>query len=309
LRDAAGFAPATGAWKRLTDAPVPLAEASTVVVGDVVYWWIPQGGDRRPVFLAYDGAEDRWQRLPAPDVAGSDRWLHLVATDDRVIAYRDTHERGGDHPDLVYDRARDVWRDLPRDPLAPSFDRRLVWTGDEVELLALDLVDEPGAQEPSLDRTAASTFASRSWHQLPDAEAVVGGWPTWFAVDGLVVNAATGGADGGDTNGWGRWYPYGGIFDADEGSWSPLPQPSGKARRWLDVSAAGSRAVLNDSGWLFDVPTRTWTSVARPPDGTDREQAVALGDGRLFVWGGVSWDDDQGSLSADGWIADVAPSS
>lgn len=184
----------------------------------------------------------------------------------------------------------------------------MVWAGDEVVLLALDLVDNPGAEEPSLYRAVAYSFASRSWRMLPDAETVVGGWPTWFAVDGLIVNASTGGADGGETNGWGRWYPYGGIFEPAAASWSALPQPPEETRPWLNVSAAGDRAVLNDAGWVFDVPTHTWTNVPRPVDSTDGGQAVALGGGRLFVWGGVTWDDDQGSLSADGWTANIAPS-
>jgi hypothetical protein len=130
--------------------------------------------------------------------------LQLVAAGDLVVAYRSTNERGANDQDLVYDSALRAWRDLPRDPLAPSFDRSMVWTGRELVLLALDLVDNPGAEEPSLYRAAAFTFASRSWRRLPDSE-VVGGWPTWVAVDDLVVNAATGGADGGETNRWGRW--------------------------------------------------------------------------------------------------------
>ena len=62
-------------------------------------------------------------------------------------------------------------------------------------------------------------------------------------------------------------------------------------------------------GWLFDVPTRAWTIVPRPPGGTDDKQAVAIGDGQL----GVTWDDDwstsptisnrRNPLSAAGWVA------
>lgn len=87
LRDAASYSPATGRWTRLADAPVALAEASTAVVGSVVYWWIPDLDGRHPMTLAYDATADRWHRLLAPDVAGRHQWLHLVATDDRVIAY------------------------------------------------------------------------------------------------------------------------------------------------------------------------------------------------------------------------------
>ena len=47
LRDAASYSPTTGRWTQLADAPVPLAEATTAVAGDVVYWWIPYGDDHR----------------------------------------------------------------------------------------------------------------------------------------------------------------------------------------------------------------------------------------------------------------------
>jgi hypothetical protein len=315
LRDAASYSPTTGRWTRLAAAPVPLGEATTAVVGDVVYWWLPYGDGRRPAFLAYDVAGDRWRQLPIPRVVGDDRRLQLVAAGDLVVAYRSTHERGANHQDLVYDSALQAWRDLPRDPLATSFDRGMVWTGRELVLLALDLVDNPGAEEPSLYRAATFTFASRSWRPLPDSE-VVGGWPTWVAVDDLVVNAAAGGADGGETNGWGRWYPYGGILDLSAASWSALPQPPADAWGYLSAVravVASDRVVLNGQGWLFDVPTRAWTIVPRPPGGTDDEQAVAIDDEQLYVWGGVTWDDDwstsptisnrRNPLSAAGWVA------
>jgi hypothetical protein len=315
LRDAASYSPTTGRWIRLAAAPVPLDEATTAVVGDVVYWWLPYGDDRRPAFLAYDVAADRWRQLPIPRVAGDDRRLQLVAAGDLLVAYRSPHERGANHQDLVYDPALRAWSDLPRDPLAPSFDRSMVWTGRELVLLALDVVDNPGAEEPSLYRAATFTFASLSWRRLAASE-VVGGWPTWVAVDELVVNAATGGADGGDTNGWGRWYPYGGILDLSAASWSALPRPPEDVWGYLSAVVAGDRVVLNGQGWLFDVPTRTWTIVPRPPGGTDDEQAVAIGDGQLYVWGGVTWDDDwstsptisnrRNPLSAAGWVAQRA---
>lgn len=66
----------------------------------------------------------------------------------------------------------------------------MMWTGDELVLLALDLVDNPGADEPSLYRAVAYSFTSRSWRNLPDAETVGGGWPAWFALVGSPAEAA-----------------------------------------------------------------------------------------------------------------------
>jgi hypothetical protein len=103
--------------------------------------------------------------------------------------------------------------------------------------------------------------------------------------------------------------PYGGILDLRAASWSALPRPPADVWGYLSALVAGDRVVLNGQGWLFDVPTRRWTIVPRPPGGTDDEQAVAIGDGQLYVWGGVTWgndvalDDDENPLSAAGWVA------
>ncbi|CAN5888776.1 hypothetical protein BH23ACT10_BH23ACT10_04660 [soil metagenome] len=267
-----------------------------------MYWWIPNNDGRPPAFVAYDVVEDRWRELPVPHDVGGHRWLHLVAADDVIVGYHATHEAGGNDPDQVSDPALQAWRELPRDPLAPSFDRSMVWTGDELVLLALDLVDNPGSKKPSLYRAATLDMASRSWRRLPESE-IVGDSPWWVSVGSLVINPSTGGADGGETNGWGRWYPSGGILDVDAGSWSRLPPPPLDVPRWVYTLVGGDGFVF--SGLLSDVSTRSWTVVEGPPDGTDLEQAVAIGDGQLFVWGGVTEEGQESS--ADGWTMSLAP--
>jgi hypothetical protein len=88
-----------------------------------------------------------------------------------------------------------------------------------------------------------------------------------------------------------------------------LPEPPTGTLGFSNAIAADDRVILNGQGWLLDVPTGIWTYVPRPTGGTDAEQAVAIGDGDLYVWGGVTWgndvalDNDQNPLSAAGWVA------
>jgi hypothetical protein len=310
LRDGARYWPDERRWTPTTEAPVPLDDASTTSADGVAYWWLPDPqGDKDVSVVAYDVDEDRWEVLPSPPAPASRDWLQLVGVDGKVIAYWMTHETGPRSPDLIYDPATASWRELPMDPLGPSFDRSMVWTGRELILLALDLVPNPNSEEPSLYRAAALDLASDSWRRFPDSE-ILGGWPTWFPTTGAVVNPALGIADGGETNNWGRHYPNGGMLDPEAAEWSPLPAAPSESGGFTGPAAADDRVILNGQGWLLDVRAGTWTNVPAPPDQGPAEFAeghtVAVGDGVLYTWGGVTWDSDSappadGVLSARGW--------
>jgi hypothetical protein len=266
-----------------------------------VYSWLRGHQDNGDAtVLAYDVEENRWDTVPAPPAPARRSWLSLAAAGDVVVAYWPTHESAARAPDLIYDPATRSWHALPADPLAPSFDRSMVWTGRELVLLALDLVPNPNSDEPSLYRAATLDLATGSWRRLADSE-VLGGSLTWFAVDGTVVNPMLGTADGGEVNNWGRQVPFGGVLDPQANSWSPLPEPPSETDGFPGRAAADERAIFNGQGWIVDVPTSTWTHVPAPRDGPHEGHAVALGDGRLYAWGGVAWDSSGGTLSAAGW--------
>jgi hypothetical protein len=122
LRDGAGFDPATSRWTRIAVAPVPLAGANPVVAGGKVYLLTAdQGRTDSPVrFLCYDPASDTWTTHPLPPDSGT-----LVAVGSSVLAVPGTDEHG-DSTDAVFDPRQDVWKELPDDPLGPSFDRSAV---------------------------------------------------------------------------------------------------------------------------------------------------------------------------------------
>jgi hypothetical protein len=52
-------------------------------------------------------------------------------------------------------RAAKSWSELPADPLSPSFDRSMAWSGRQLILFDHELVPNPGAEKPALTRVAA----------------------------------------------------------------------------------------------------------------------------------------------------------
>lgn len=310
LRDGARYRPDERHWTVTAEAPVPLEiGVSTAVSGDTVYWWLPPHpqGEARPSFVAYDVGDDRWDVLPPPPRMPGRDWLQLAAAGGKVIAYRTSHESRPQSADLAYDPATATWRELPVDPLGPSFDRTIVGNGDGLLLFALDLVPDPNGVEPSLYRAAALDLDTDVWRQLPDSE-VVGGSLTWFPVTGAVVNPALATSDGGATNTWGRHYPHGGVLDLDTDTWSPLPVAPSAAPGLSGPPAADERVIFNGQGWLLDTRTDAWLPVPRPRGAPDEGSAVAVGDGDVYVWGGATWDPaggtapTEGTMSAVGWV-------
>ena len=237
LSDGAAYEPSSGEWTEIAPAPLPLGYISGAVLSDVLYVFIPgfePAAGVRMAFLAYHVLDDRWEELNTPPVPGGTA-LALVAVGDKVVGYHPTQERGV-IPDQLYDPASGDWTDLPADPLAPSFDRSAVWTGQELLMLGVEVVPQPNAVRPSLYRAAGLDLASGNWRRLPDSEVL--GWnPAWFWAADRVMNPSIGSADGGQINNWGRAFSFGGILDPASGAWSPFP-----IRRPARMSIRGSRS-------------------------------------------------------------------
>lgn len=300
LRDGAAFEPISGNWTRMADAPVPLGWLAGAVVDETLYAWVPgfePGPGVRPAFLAYRATEDRWEELPAPPIAPEAN-IQLVAAGSRLLAFSGSQENGL-RPDLLFDPSSGDWSELPADPLAPSFDRAVVWTGGELVLLGLEVVPNPGSENPSLYRAAALDLSTGAWRRLPDSE--VSAWnPVWFFAAGLVVNPSLGTGDGGQINNWGRSYPFGGMLNIATETWSPLPDPPQSYGPYQGLSVGGDE-ILVSGGWVFQVPMGTWTPLARPSDAADEGEAAVWAGDRLFVWGGARWDDGAATLLNNGW--------
>lgn len=217
----------------------------------------------------------------------------------RLIGYSGSQEKGVE-ADLLFDPTAGTWSDLPADPLVPSFDRVVVWTGRELVLLGLAVVPNPNSEKPALYRAAAFDLASGAWRRLPDSEVV--GWnPTWYWAGGRIVNASLGSADGGEVNNWGRRFPFGGVLTLPAGEWSPLPDTPAETGPYQGLSVGGPEDVVSGDGWVLHVSTGTWTELPRPPQPADQGEAAVWADDRLIVWGGVRWKGAEWTVLDDGW--------
>jgi hypothetical protein len=310
LADGAAFDPVTREWRGIAEAPLPFEWAQGLVVGTTAYLWVP-GSPERPDadagFLAYHIEENLWEELPLPP--GDLGWLQgIVQAGERIVAYSGSDEQG-EQPDFVFDPATSSWSELPPDPLSPSFDRSMAWSGRELLLFDHELVPNPGAEEPALTRAAALDLESGSWRRLPDSEILATG--PWVPDDGRLINPTLGGADGGD-GGWGRAYPYGGILDPASGEWSALPHPPGGEEDWGSGVLTESGGVLTESdghyfanrGWVLDTSDNAWIEI--PPLDTGElvtgRTVVAAGTD-LLVFGGARWKANSvdATLLADAW--------
>jgi hypothetical protein len=305
LADGAAYDPQTGTWRRIADSPVPFEWAEAVVLGTTAYLWIP-GNPGRPkadsAFLAYRIEENRWEELPLP-TGDPGRFHGIVQAGDRIAAYPSTDEQG-ERPDFVFDPGANSWSELPPDPLSPSFDRSMVWSGQELILFDHELVPNPGSDKPAVTRAAALDLASGTWRRLPDSEILATG--PWVVVDERLINPMLGGADGGEVNNWGRTYPYGGILDPLRGKWSQLPNPPDAGEGFASgVLTASGGTYFAYRGWILDASTKTWIEIP-PLDGDELAtgRTVVTAGADLLVFGGVRWNRDgiKGELLDSAWI-------
>jgi hypothetical protein len=241
------------------------------------------------VFLSYRIGSDRWRRSrpPARDTRVSYR---LLGAGRRLIAVGGGHGRP---PFLMLDGTR--WRRLPPDPLGRANARSAAWSGEELVAFACGPSD---GNSPCLARAAAYDFGTRTWRRLPDSEInmMIGVWVA--GGEGRIVNPTLGSSDGGETNGWGRSYPNGGILDVGSGTWSELPDPPSE-NHWegAAVLTADGGHYGAPNGYVLDTTTQTWQRIPRLPEVQSRTVVAAGRD--LFVFGGARFERFKGILLAN----------
>lgn len=310
LADGAAYRPATGQWRKLRSAPVGLDfGTASVLIGRTLYVWV-SGQDGRPnaptAFLAYQIEQNRWRELPLPpDHARSG--YKIVGAAGRVVFNHGTDERG-DQPDWLYDPRLRSWSELPADPLSPSYDRTMVWTGDR--LVLFDHRPASDVSGPDVARAAVLDLESGAWRRLPDSE-LLGIWP-WVPVGDRLVNPSLGGEDGGEVNGWGRTYPHGGILDLRTGTWSALPNPpagdveGGRMVAGVGLLTPSSGHYFAEHGWVLNTATDRWLRLPEinEPNGYEQGRTVVAAGRDLFVFGGARFADTEafrGDLLNEAW--------
>jgi hypothetical protein len=297
-RDGASFNPYTGVWARIAPAPLPVSQySSTVVNGDL--YLFAYDGQLQVSFLRYDPETDAWTRLPPPPSGGA-----LVAAGDRVLSIAGSDENvvGVDavfHPDSL------TWTALPDDPLGPSYDREAVWLGASL-LIAAKALDSIGADGPAPARMATLDGDFTSWSVLSDTE-VTGIGP--LAVAGLVVFPFYGTTERGVALRSGeRPVAEGGVFNPADQTWTALPDlPAGtqltEYANGRPPQALGDQVLIGGQ-FLLNPVTREVTAL--PPQSWDNrtEATVITGPDSVLVWGGATYDDEDGSVAnrANGYL-------
>lgn len=310
LGDGAAYNPAAQKWRRIASPPIPFSWVETAVVGDSIFFLVPESGrpGSRSGFLAYAPRADSWRELPWFEGSGPSEGsgYRLVAAGERLVAFSGTDETG-ERPDWIFEPSRSDWEALPDDPMTPAFDRQMAWVGDRLALFDHELVPTPGAEQPSLTRAAVLDLASGRWERLPDSEML--STAPWFLDGGRLVNPRLGGADGGQTNNWGRRYPHGGILELPDRRWSPLP--GGPDDEDFSAGVIGREAARFDGyrGWALELPAGRWREVPPLDEGETVTGRTSVAAGRnLFVYGGVDWAaGGNGRLLGDAWLWPATP--
>jgi hypothetical protein len=303
LRDGARYDPDSRSWSGVASLPVDVEYGSTAVVDGTVYLWGHgrPGEDWTTTFLAYDLGSDRWEELPLPSTSDP-RGYELEPGKGEVLLSVGSHENGH-RPDLRYHPERQTFTELPADPHVPSFDRDLTVVGDLIVLTGIPVSPSPGGADGPARYRAATWTSEDGWRELPPSD-VIGHNPEWFAVEGELVNPAPGGSSGGQTNPYDRVYPFGGRLDPATGEWSDLPEAPDVEREGVRLYGIGDNQLLfSGAGLAFQPQHRRWIKLDTPEALPDQDIAGAVGDGQLYIFGGVHWDNGtQARLSASAWV-------
>jgi hypothetical protein len=298
LLDGAAFDPARETWRTIRSMPSFGFAPSVVARGDVYFLAAAPDGSSASTLHRYDVERDRWTESPGPESRGN-RWVGLVAAGDHLVAYL-TSQEAGDAREVAMDLDTGDWTTLPPDPFPLSRDRTMTWTGDELVLTAIEGSPSEG---PNVYRAAAYDFGAESWRRLPDSGVL--GWDfVWHWLDGRLVNPTLGSIPAG-RNGWDRDYPFGGILDVEDGTWSSLPAPpafEGRDDLFSGLTAGGQDVAVNSLGWVFDARRDRWIALPRPAGAPTQDHAGVWTDDGLVVHGGARFDDADGTVLGDTWL-------
>ncbi|PWN03209.1 hypothetical protein DJ010_08800 [Nocardioides silvaticus] len=283
LSDAAAYDAETDGWRTIAPPPIQIDSGTPAVVSDGIVvignarnWW------------TYDPVADRWRELDPP--AGVDAGPR-TELDGKVYAV------DGHRTVSVLEVASGSWSTLPSDDLAPALTIDGLFATSSGIVLAGVNYRESAPDEPTL--TQADIWDGRSWSRLPRT-GMIGWLYNWTGE--RILGLEPGGADGGQTNNWGRYYPAAGALDPATGAWEPLPgldyEDRAEGPAWVVETAEGP--LVATQGRVYDDSARTWTEPGIPDSAVDSDLSATWADGRLVFFGG--YDRDAERLSNDTWI-------
>jgi hypothetical protein len=295
LRDGAVYSPATSTWRRIADSPVVPWRGAVAEHDGLVYLLTERH------LHVYDIATDAWSELPPPpDTDG-----RLMSAGQHLLRYEATQEGGRVGADHLYDPATRTWRALPRDPLAPTFDRGAVWSGDRLVLLGKPEPPPPvdGVDSPTVFVHAA-TFdpATWTWSPVPQQDEVIGFGTEYSWTGDRVLLPYTFDYTQGGFNPGGTPDPTGGLLDPVSGDWERLPAPPDPPANRLRVQAATPHLVTAGEGFVLDVEQERWWPLEAAPGAPTAGVAAAWVGRQLVVFGGGSVPERTNRLSRDTYV-------
>lgn len=281
--DGAAYDPDTDTWRAIAAAPQTLLSAVATWTGTELVVVIPALDTevvQSAATLAYDVAADRWRQLPAgpAEFHGRGGW------NGSPVFFPISETTYG--VDWALDPARGRWRELSPDPFGGSFDRSFTWAGDGFLVTALPISPRGGSAGAPYQLAEYRPDTDR-WTSLEPA--AVGFWdPTWFHVDGRLVNVSQDVhvADHSPPS-----LPPGGQLDLATGEWSPVPQT---ARTADEVFEGCQLPVIGVAGdWIggggpvlvsLDPPATTFVDMCAD---LPAPEVAVWADMEILVWGGA----------------------
>ena len=269
-RDGAAYDPDTGEWRAIADAPHGLYDGGgashAFVAGRLVFYdWLNEA------WLVYDPDADEWSTPTSPGPA----FVSSLSGDGERLWALD-----GDRV-LSWDPATgEVIVERDYRPANPMDDAWVIPTDVGPVVVGVDYDVAP--DEPAL--TLVDVPVEGGWQRTTTGQ--LSGFSHWNG-ERLVLHDSMG-ADGGEVDNWGRWYPNGGTFDPSSQQWAALDVArnlSAADDAWRLSAHDGPLDVVG--GWFVDDRDGDWTEIGRPDSRLDSELASTWVDGRLFVFGGV----------------------
>lgn len=298
LLDGAAYDPVSDSWRSIAGLPAEaLPTGTALMVGDDMILLTDGPYDTAPGYQLwrYSLAGDSWTALVGPD--GAPPAPRIAEFNDQLVLYSGSDEQGT-APDFLLDQATGEWSEVPDDPFDASYDRQMLDVDGNLVLFAKSIARAADSSNPPVVLAAALDPRESTWSMLAESSHLT---PPVFASGPLAVAPYRGGADGGETNGWGRTYGYGGIFDLATNTWTDLPggpTDDGYTGGAVGVSAAFFTGV---NGAVLDMVGNEWFDIPPLPNGLSDGYAhtvVAAGPD-LFVFGGGGLD---GSVHDDAYI-------
>jgi hypothetical protein len=271
--DGAAYDPESDSWRRIADAPGPLVDGTAAWTGSrLLLAAIREAPGVRAVELySYDPGEDRWATIPPPEGVAADDLGYPVWTGFHwIFPLWPAGSSGTLHG---YDPARGEWSFVASDPLGPAGSRQLVWTGEDLVVIAdiEGLGSEPGTS--GVLAYALDPNGDRPSRRLPTPHLDAGSGP-WIAAGDLVVD------------------PDDGAWDVAKGTWTRnhwLRGAGPSGGRTMFTGYAGGWVVVDS--WLLGPHRGEVRAVDANPGRQLPAVAVWTGD-EIISWGGVTDPDD-----------------